>query len=134
MAFMTWDDSFSVNVREIDMQHQQLINMINQFYEQIGKDHGRAFRTLLDSLMDYTQYHFATEETYFQRFAYPDAGSHAEMHKMFIEKVVGVRNRLNLGQFVISLEITTFLRDWLTHHIKETDKAYSKFFNDHGVF
>jgi hemerythrin-like metal-binding protein len=133
MAFMSWDDSFSVNVREIDLQHQQLISMINQFYEHIGKDHGKAFRTLLDSLMDYTQYHFATEETYFQRFAFPDAGSHAEMHKKFTEKVVGVRNRLNVGQFVISLEITTFLRDWLTHHIKETDKAYSKFFNDHGL-
>lgn len=133
MAFMAWDDSLSVNVREIDLQHKKLIDMINEFYEHVGKNSGQAFRTLLDSLVEYTQYHFSTEEQYFQRFAYPDAGSHTEMHKKFTEKVLDVRNRLNCGQFVVSLEITTFLKDWLTHHIKETDKEYSIFFNDHGL-
>ena len=133
MAFMTWNDSFSVNIREIDLQHQKLIGMINEFYEHVGKNSGQAFRTLLDSLVEYTEYHFSTEEKYFQRFKYPDASSHLEMHKTFTEKVLDVRDRLNRGEFVISLEITTFLKNWLTHHIKETDKAYSKFFNDHGL-
>jgi hemerythrin-like metal-binding protein len=131
---MIWDDSFSVNVREIDLQHQKLIEMINEFYEHVGKDSGQAFRTLLDSLVEYTQYHFSTEEKYFKRFAYPDDSSHTEMHKNFTAKVLDVRNRLNQGKFVVSLEITTFLKDWLTHHIKESDKAYGKFFNDHGLF
>ena len=122
MAFMAWDDSLSVNVREIDLQHQKLIDMINVFYEQ---NSGQAFRTLLDSLVEYTQYHFSTEEKYFQRFAFPDAVSHTEMHKIFTDKVLDVRSRLCQGKFVVSLEITTFLKDWLTHHIKETDKEYA---------
>lgn len=133
MPFMSWDDSFSVGVREIDVQHQKLIGMINIFYEHVGKESGQAFRTLLDSLVEYTDYHFSTEERYFDRYAYPDAGSHGEMHKQFIEKVSDVRNRLGQGKFVVSLEITSYLKDWLTHHIKVTDKAYSKFFNDHGL-
>jgi len=133
MAFMKWDDSLSVNVREIDLQHQKLIGMINEFYEHVGKDSGQVFSALLDSLVEYTQYHFSTEENYFKRYAYPDAGSHSGMHKIFTDKVLDVRNRLNQGKFVISLEITTFLKDWLMHHIKETDKEYSKFFNDHGL-
>ncbi|MEK6725087.1 MAG: bacteriohemerythrin [Deltaproteobacteria bacterium] len=133
MAFMKWDDSLSVNVHEIDLQHQKLIGMINEFYEYVGKDSGQAFCTLLDSLVEYTQYHFSTEEDYFKKFAYPDAGSHIEMHKIFTDKALDVRNRLNQGKFVVSLEITTFLKEWLMHHIKETDKEYSKFFNDHGL-
>jgi hemerythrin len=133
MAFMTWDDSYSVKVREIDLQHQKLIGMINDFYEHIGKDSGQALRTLLKSLADYTQYHFSTEEKYFEKFAYPNVGSHKEIHRQFIEKVSDVQNRLNRGELVISFEITTFLKDWLIHHIKETDKAYSKFFNEHGL-
>ena len=133
MAFMKWDDSFSVNIREIDLQHQKLIGMINEFYEHVGKNSGQAFRTLLDSLVEYTEYHFSTEEKYFKRYKYPEASSHLEMHNIFTEKVLDVRDRLNQGEFVISLGITTFLRDWLTHHIKETDKGYSKFFNDHGL-
>ena len=134
MAFMTWDDSFSVNVREIDLQHQKLIEMINKFYEYVGKDSGEAFRTLLDSLVEYTHYHFSTEEKYFQKFAYPDEAGHKELHQKFTEKVLDVKNRLSHGRFVISLEITAYLKDWLTHHIKETDKAYGKFFNEYGLF
>jgi hemerythrin len=111
MAFMVWDDSFSVNVREIDLQHQKLVGMLNEFYAHVGKeDSGKALRTLLDSLVAYTQYHFSTEETYFKLFSYPDAGNHAEAHQKFTEKVLDVRNRLNEGKFVISFEITTFLK------------------------
>jgi hemerythrin len=133
MAFILWDDTYSVNVREIDMQHQKLIGMINQFYEYVGKDSGTAFRDLLESLVDYTHYHFSTEEKYFEKFAYPDAVNHTQMHKLFTEKVLDVRSRLSRGQCVVSLEITTFLKDWLIHHIKEMDKAYSEHFTQHGL-
>lgn len=133
MAFIEWDDSYSVNVRIIDLQHKKLIEMINEFYKHVGKDSSQAFRTLLDSLVDYTQYHFSTEEKYFQQFAYPDTAGHREIHRNFTEKVLDVRSRLNNGKMVLSLEITTFLKDWLTHHIKESDKAYGKFFNHHGL-
>ena len=134
MAFMKWDDSFSVNVREIDLQHQKLVEMINKFYEHVGKDIDKAFRTLLDSMVEYTKYHFSTEEKYFEKFTYPDSASHTDVHKKFTEKVLDVRSRLNQGKAVITMEITNFLKDWLTHHIKEDDKAYGKFFNDHGLF
>jgi hemerythrin-like metal-binding protein len=134
MAFMKWDDSLSVNIREIDLQHQKLISMINEFYEHVGKDSGQAFRTLLDSLVEYTEYHFSTEEKYFKRFEYPKSDTHIDMHRKFTEKVLEVRKSLNQGKFVISLEITSFLKDWLTHHIKQADKGYSRFFNDHGLY
>jgi len=133
MAFMSWDDSFSVNVKEIDLQHQKLIDMINEFYSHVGKNSGQAFRALLDSLVDYTHYHFSTEERYFQRFGYPGAVNHTEMHQEFIDKVSDVGTRLDRGELVISLEMTSFLKDWLTHHIKQVDKAYAQFFNDHGL-
>lgn len=134
MVFMRWDDSFSVNVREIDQQHQKLVGMLNEFYEHIGKDAGQAFRTLLDSLVEYTQYHFSTEEKYFKQFSFPESANHIQEHQKFTEKVLDVRSRLYNKQLVISLEITTFLKDWLTHHIKGSDKAYAQFFNDHGLF
>lgn len=134
MAFMQWDSDFSVNVAEIDQQHQKLVGMLNEFYGHVGKNAGQAFRTLLDSLVDYTQYHFSTEENYFRKFSYPEAANHTEEHRQFTEKVLDVKNRLNQKKLVLSLEITTFLKDWLTHHIKVNDKAYSGFFNKNGLF
>lgn len=107
--------------------------MINDFYGHVGKDAGQAFRELLDSLVAYTQYHFSTEEMYFRRFSYPEAADHIEEHRKFTEKVLDVKERLDRKQLVLSLEITTFLKDWLTHHIKASDKAHGKFFNDKGL-
>ena len=133
MAFVSWDESMSVNVHEIDVQHQKLIGMISEFYECISTDARAAFQGLLDSLEEYTRYHFATEEKYFKRFSYPDAVNHVNMHQKFTEKVSEVRKRLDQGELVVSLEVTLFLKDWLTHHIKQADKAYGSFFNMHGL-
>ena len=134
MALMTWNDSFSVNVREIDLQHQRLIEMLNEFYDHVSADSEQALRTLLNSLVEYTQYHFSTEEKYFVKFGYPEAKSHTDTHRMFTNKVLDVKSRLEKGRFVVSVEITNFLKDWLTHHIKGVDKAYGKCFNDNGLF
>ena len=134
MALLKWDDSYSVNVREIDQQHQQLIRMLNEFYAHIEQDSKGAFRTLLDSLVDYTQYHFSTEEKYFAQYGYPDADAHIQTHKNFTGKVLDVRERLLNGQMVLSVEITSFLKNWLTDHIKGADKAYGRHFNEHGLY
>lgn len=131
--FMEWDDSYSVHVREIDLQHQKLMGMINEFYDHVGKDPGQAFRALLDSLVEYTKYHFSTEEKYFRRFSYADSGNHVQMHQRFTEKVVDAKRRLDEGKFVISLEVTTFLKEWLVQHIKVSDMAYSRCFNENGL-
>ncbi len=134
MALMKWDESYSVKVREIDEQHQQLIKMLNEFYEHIEKDSKGAFRTLLDSLVDYTRYHFSTEEKYFAKYKYADADKHIELHRQFTAKVANVRERLLSGKMVLSVEITTFLKNWLIEHIKGADMAYSKHFNENGLF
>jgi hemerythrin len=134
MAFIQWDDSFSVNVREIDQQHQKLVGMLNEFEERLRQNPQQAFQALLDSLVEYTQYHFATEEKYFKKFSYPDARAHIEEHRKFVEKVLGVRsNFIKRGELILFFEITNFLKDWLTTHIKGSDKAYAKCFNDNGL-
>ncbi|MBI5050411.1 MAG: hemerythrin family protein [Nitrospirae bacterium] len=133
MALIKWDESFSVNVTEIDRQHKKLVNMINEFYDSLREDSKQAFHKLLNSLVDYTYYHFSTEEKYFDIYSYENSDSHKQEHKYFIEKINNVKNRMARGEFVISLEITNFLKDWLITHIKETDKKYSQCFNDNGL-
>ncbi len=38
------------------------------------------------------------------------------------------------GKLVLSIEITTFLKNWLIEHIKDADMAYSRHFNENGLF
>lgn len=131
--FLNWDESLSVNVKAIDDQHKQLVKMINEFYGAIRKDNKQALGKLLSSLAAYTVTHFAYEEKYFTKFAYPEAVKHKKQHQMFVDKVTDVKTRFDAGKLVISMEITGLLKDWLVAHIKGEDKKYTKWFNDRGL-
>ena len=77
MALVTWNDSLSVNVAEIDQQHRKLIAMINELNDAMkigkGKD---VLGGIVNSLISYTATHFKTEEKYFAQFGYPDTEDH----------------------------------------------------------
>lgn len=133
MAFMEWDDRFSVNVAEIDEQHKKLIGMVNTFYDSIVDDEKNAFGELLDSLGEYTAYHFTTEEKYMEEFNYPETEAHKREHELFAAKALDVKKRFEDGSLVVSLELTGFLRDWIVDHVMGTDKKYTQCFHDNGL-
>jgi hemerythrin len=133
MAFMEWNDTLSVNVAEIDEQHKKIIGMVNTFNDSILEDKKAAFGDLLSSLVGYASYHFSTEEKYMDKFDYPGTEAHKNEHKLFAEKALDVKKRFEDGTLVISLEVTEFLKGWISNHVLGTDKGYSQCFNDNGL-
>lgn len=134
MAFVDWTDSFSVNVAEIDKQHQGLVGMLNDFYDAVmAKAGDEAISKLIDGMANYTVTHFQTEEKYFDKFNYPETAAHKKEHADFVEKVQEVQAKLKSGRMVVPLEISNFLKTWLSKHILGSDKKYTKCFNDNGL-
>ena len=112
MAYMNWNETFSVGVEEIDSQHKQLIKMVNEFYDNLNHER-EAFGRLLKSLVDYASYHFSTEEKYMDTFGYQDADIHKKEHEIFTKKALDVKKLFEEGSLVISLEITNFIKEWI---------------------
>jgi len=134
MAYFEWTDDLSVKIPTIDDQHKKLIGMINDFYDSFKS--GRNKEQLVElviGLKDYTSYHFSTEEGLLTQHGYPGFGSHKEQHVAFVEKVNDFQQRMESGKLVVSLEVTNFLKDWLSNHIKKTDQEYSSFLIGKGV-
>lgn len=134
MDFFVWDDSYSVNVKEIDNQHRKLIEMVNNFYLDIEKNNKESLKTLLRGLVDYTEYHFSTEERYFEKFNYSKLKAHKKSHDSFVKKVKDVKEKYDDGKLVLSFEITDFLKNWLIEHIKGEDKEFKECFNENGLY
>ena len=65
MALIQWNNDLSVNVKEIDTQHQNLIRMINELFDamKVGKGTEVLGKIFLQ-LTNYTKTHFQTEEKY----------------------------------------------------------------------
>lgn len=134
MPLFQWSNSLSVNVREIDEQHRRLIALINKLFDAMSSGEGKkVLSEVIQGLVDYTVYHFSTEEKYFEQFNYPEATPHKEEHRKFVARVQSFQSEFNEGKTGLSVEMWNFLKDWLVNHIRGTDKKYSRFFNEHGL-
>lgn len=134
MPLMTWKDEYSVNIKTIDLQHKKLIDILNQIYEasRVGKGKEVVERILSD-LVTYTKVHFATEEEFFKRFAYPRYLQHKDEHDKLTNQVVEFQQQYEAGRATLSIELMQFLKDWLNGHILGTDKKYTEFLNSKGL-
>jgi hemerythrin len=130
-----WSDDFLVGVAEIDEQHRRLFQMIDGFYAALREKRpaSEALADLLDGLVEYTRYHFATEERLMARTGFPDSPKHREQHAGFVSTVDNLVDRVSTGQLVLSLEATSFLREWLVNHILKSDKELGGHLITHGM-
>jgi hemerythrin len=134
MALINWSDSLSVNVKEIDLQHRKLIDMINELNEAMRVGKGKeSLGKILNGLISYTATHFKQEERYFDKYGYPDTVNHKKEHVAFVKKVTDFKDGFENNNLAVTMEVMNFLSDWLKNHIKGTDKKYSKFFNEKGL-
>jgi len=134
MAIIQWNESLSVDIAEIDTQHQRLIRMINDLNDAMRQGKGKeVLGKIITGLITYTRTHFKAEEDYFAQFGYPDAATHKQEHVRFVEKVASFKQEFEQGKLGLSLEIMSYLSDWLQGHIKGVDKKYAPFFHSKGL-
>ena len=144
MTLVQWNDTYSINVAEVDRQHQQLFDLINELHEAMTEGRVRhtmatvvheldTMATVLKELMDYTSYHFSTEEGYMVEHAYPERDVHKAAHAVFIERVQAFQQDFDGGQALYSVEIVEFIRDWWRSHILVVDKKLGAFLNERGL-
>lgn len=134
MAFLNWSDQYSVLVKNMDAQHRRIIDLINQLHDamKLGKGND-AVGAVLDSLVDYTRTHFAMEERLMQSYGYPDFARHKALHEDLTRQVLDIQSKFRAGQCAITINVMTFLKNWLVDHIAKSDRAYGEFMATCGV-
>lgn len=134
MSLITWSDRLSVGVKEIDTQHKKLVDIINQLHDAMAVGHGKdVLVKVLDELVDYTVYHFATEERLMKAHGYDHHFTHEHEHRDLVNTVAELQAAMKSGGASLTLTTMHFLRDWLNHHILESDVKLGKFLNTQGI-
>ena len=133
-----WTEEYSVNVKEIDEQHQEFVRIANSLIDLADDEIFNKEEALekAGQLGSYAFYHLSTEEEIFERIGYPDRESHIKSHNMFREKVNEFMNQIRddkSDKKILSKEMAVFAGSWLLNHIMGMDKNYTKFFNEHGL-
>ena len=118
---LIWNDTLATGVRQIDLQHQELIEIINELEAASVAGHQAvALDEVLPRLGAYVLFHFGTEESMLPSVCSEHAQMHRRQHAEFSARVAALRNQpatsIDLSGFV------EYLKDWLINHIMRTDR------------
>jgi len=134
MSLITWNDSYSVKVKQMDDQHKKLIDIINHLHDAMKAGKGKeAVNKVMTDLVAYTKTHFATEESLMKLHAYPGYDDQKKAHSALVTQVADIHKKFEAGNAPLSQDVMSFLKDWLVKHIQGTDKKYGPFLNEKGV-
>lgn len=114
----------SVGVPDIDRDHLALIGIFNEL-EGAAKVN-RADEVVADVLIrlaDYASHHFMREEAVMVAIAYPQLDKHRRQHADLLRGLSTLVYELETGQTRVTADTMHFLRNWLTIHIMEHDRA-----------
>ncbi len=134
MALITWSESISVGVAEMDQQHKKLIAMVNDMHDAMAKRQGiTVLASTFDRLLKYTIEHFSAEERLMLRCKYEGYQNHKAEHQSLTRQVLDLKARFDSGQQMLTIETMNFLKHWLTTHIQGVDKRYTTCLQASGV-
>jgi len=126
-VFFKWSSDYSVNIKTIDDQHQELVNILNRLFVAVCMREGdKVIAGILDALMDYTKKHFSLEERLMRMAGYKDLEAHMEEHKKLLDQLDKLCKKYLIEDKPIYFEMLNFLKKWLKEHIKGVDTRYSK--------
>ena len=116
-----WSAVFATGVREIDDQHKRLVGYVNQLHY-AGAQESAELSRILESVIDYTLYHFAFEEAVMEASGYPLLDAHKRVHEDFADEIRALKRNFVAGTLSAAALKETLAR-WLFDHIQAADTA-----------
>lgn len=126
MTYVEWSSDLETGIPLVDKDHKVLVSLLNQVHEALEDREERAtLGSVLNSLAEYTVYHFAREERLQEVAGYGDLDAHRRRHAELSAQVESIRaTYLESPESVRGEEVLAFLRSWLIDHILKHDMDY----------
>jgi hemerythrin-like metal-binding protein len=136
MSVIVWEDKYSLQIAEIDRQHQKLFALFNELYDAMQQGQaGEVIDKVLTSVVDYTVYHFAFEEKLLREAGFKEEAAHRAEHHKLTEQAKSLAQKLKASRNDTTVAIATLklLGDWLARHILVSDKNFAPFLLARGM-
>ncbi len=131
-----WSEKMATGISAIDRQHHFLVDTLQEANEKLLCDEsGVLLHQMARDLLGYALTHFETEETLMKRYDYAttcpeEARAHIAQHREFSRQIVAICEQLREGREVSSMEVLTFLNQWLNEHLLGIDQLFGKFLRE----
>ena len=134
MTTISWTNKASINVEELDKQHEKLVELVNHVYDldkTIGK--GDVLDKAFDDLIEYTNSHFTREEELMDHYRHPEHLTHKKNHQELLQKLIEIRDMYYKGNKDIITGLALIFNSWLMDHLYSDDKKLGEYLNSKGI-
>ncbi len=122
MKDLVWNNTFSVQVKEIDEDHRRLVKLFNILsHSVVNGDATNYTEAVLEELISCTVWHFRHEERLMLKYGYEGFVEHKTEHQELIESARALQQKSLQEGKPVSSEDIEFLEHWLTEHILVAD-------------
>lgn len=134
MSRIKWSDMYSIDDDELDGHHKQLIAYIQLLEDPVEREKRgpEGLQSIVDGLVEYTDYHFRAEEARMEELDYPDLVAHRDVHRTFIKDIGIFKDDFAKASPILAATLLTYLKDWLIAHILNTDMHFGDFIKERG--
>ena len=125
---VTWSESYSLGIRQIDDQHKELLLFVNELFNNSAEGEimdGAYFRGVIQQMVHYIKNHFSTEEKYMLAMNYPGFAAHKKVHDEFILTIIKTAKDYDAGKRLMPEKLAYFLKDWVLSHVAVMDLQYA---------
>ncbi len=135
MGAITWNDSYSTGLTELDDDHLRLFEIVNNLGE--AMDQGRGEHVLggvLDDTLSYTETHFNHEEGLMEKYGYPKLDEHRDIHEKAMQEILKLHQDYSNGGADITPEkVEHFLHYWFANHFLGEDSKFKRYLFEKGI-
>ena len=130
---ITWTNEFSVGHKSLDDQHFKIVSYINELIDMPAITKQSLALEYITKMLLYSREHLDYEEQMLNYNYYPDASSHAVIHKFYVKKVENFLKMSFVDDYDFRSEVLNFLKEWWVYHILEEDMKYRPFIEGKGL-
>jgi hemerythrin len=128
MTLIEWRDEFKIGIEEVDFEHQELIELINDLYSETKKeDYAMAVMDCLEEIFAKISAHFALEEKVMRDLQYDQYEDHKEDHEVLLDSIMNIMDEYADDNRLDEDEFADRLNDWFVRHFSTKDARMHSF-------
>ena len=128
MALIEWREDFETGVADVDHEHRELVDLLNELHAKLENDESKeTVSAFLGEVFAKISAHFALEETVMRKHGYDEYTEHKADHEHLLDEIRDIMDDYEAGQFAdFRDQLGHAVRDWFVGHFKTKDARLHK--------
>lgn len=122
MSLVQWRDEFRIGIAEVDGEHRELIELINELHaEALAGQGAHQVATMLGEINVRIAAHFALEEKNMELLGYAGCTAHKSDHERLLDEIAEIADEVYEQGRYQEARLSARLSHWFSEHFRTHD-------------